>query len=148
MPAFLVLLALLLAPATARAQSWNAGDGDEVKDVPHPLGPGGPELYDYALADSLTIQLPDRRVRVYQVLVRPREFSAPRVVGSLFMDMDTAELVRFRFSFTPAAYRDNTLEDITVVLDNGLWFGRYWLPRRQEIEIRRRMSYLELPVRM
>ena len=123
------------------------GDGDEVRDVPHPLGPGGPGLYDYALIDSLSIELPDRVVRVYQVLVRPRDFAAARVVGTMFMDMDTAELVRFRFSFTPAAYLDNTLEDITVVLDNGLWYGRFWLPRRQEIEIRRRTSWLDLPAR-
>jgi hypothetical protein len=123
------------------------GEGDEVRDVPHPLGPRGPELYDYALTDSLSIELPDRAVRVYQVLVRPKEFGAPRVVGTMFVDVDAAELVRFRFSFTPAAYLDNTLEDITVVLDNGLWFGRYWLPRRQEIEIRRRTSWLDLPAR-
>src|SRR5882672_6035040 len=31
------------------------GDGDEVRDVPHPLGPAGPALYDYALGDTTTI---------------------------------------------------------------------------------------------
>ncbi len=123
------------------------GHGDEVRDVPHPLAPEGPELYDYALADSLSIGLPQREVRVYQVLVRPRDFGAPRVVGSLYFDMDTAELVFFRFSFTRNAYLDDTLEDITVVLENGLWDGRYWLPRRQEIEIRRRTKLLDLPAR-
>ena len=53
----------------------------------------------------------------------------------------------FRFNFTRASYLDDTVEDITVVLENGLWNQRFWLPRRQEIEIRRRTAWLDLPVR-
>jgi hypothetical protein len=123
------------------------GEGDEVRGVPHPLSPDGPALYDYALRDSLTIRLPERAVRVYEVAVRPRDFTEPRVVGTLFFDVDTAELIIFRFSFTRSAYLDNTLEDITVVLENGLWDERYWLPNRQEIEIRRRTKWLDMPAR-
>lgn len=96
------------------------GHGDEVRDVPHPLGPNGPQLYEYALVDSLTIRLPERQVRVYEVTVRPKAFSQPRVLGSLFLDATTAELVVFRFSFTRGAYLDDTLEDISIVLENGL----------------------------
>jgi hypothetical protein len=69
------------------------------------------------------------------------------VVGTLYVDAATAELVRFRFSFTRAAYRERELEDITVVLENALHEGRYWLPFRQEIEIRRRTTWLEFPAR-
>ncbi len=123
------------------------GEGDEVQDVPHPLAFEGPALYDFAVADSLTMELPDRRVRVVEVLVRPKEFDQPRVVGSLYFDVETAEVVIFRFSFTRSAYLDDTLEDITIVLENGLWHERYWLPRRQEIEIRRRAKVLDLPAR-
>ena len=61
-----------------------------------------------------------------------------RVVGTLYFDAQTAELVVFRFSFTRPSYLDDTLEDITIVLENALWNERYWLPRRQEVEIRRR----------
>ena len=123
------------------------GEGDEVRDVPHPLSAEGRALYDYALADSLTIELPQRAVHVYEVLVRPRDPAAPRVAGALYLDAGDAELVRFRFKFTRSAYLDPSLEDIAVVLDNGLWEGRHWLPRRQEIEIRRRTEWLDLPVR-
>jgi hypothetical protein len=123
------------------------GEGDEVRDVLHPLAPEGPELYDYALVDSLSILLPQRAVRVYEVLVRPKDFTVPRVIGSLFFDVETAEVVIFRFSFTRSAYLDDTLEDITIVLENGLWNERYWLPRRQEVEIRRRTKWLDLPAR-
>jgi hypothetical protein len=123
------------------------GEGDEVRDVAHPLSSGGRAVYDYALADSLTIELPQRAVRVYEVAVRPRVPSSPGVVGSLYLDAADAALVRFRFKFTRSAYRDPSLEDIAVVLDNGLWEGRHWLPRRQEIEIRRRTEWLDLPAR-
>jgi hypothetical protein len=123
------------------------GEGTEVRGVPHPLSPMGPALYDYALTDSLTLELPGRRVKVYEVTVRPRDFHAPRVAGRLYLDVDYGELVRFNFEFTPSAYLDRTLESITVVLDNALWEGRFWLPRIQEIEIRRRSDVLDLPAR-
>lgn len=123
------------------------GEGDEVRDVPHPLAPGAAQWYDYALTDSLTIEIPQRLVRVYEVQVRPKQSAAPRFVGTLYLDADQAQLVRMRFQFTRSAYLDKSLEDITIVLDNGLWDGRYWLPRRQEIEIRRQTTWLELPAR-
>jgi hypothetical protein len=123
------------------------GEGDEVRDVPHPLAPDGPDLYDYALVDSLRIELPGRTVRALELAFRPRDFGLPRIVGSLFLDADGGELVRMQFSFTRAAYLDESLEDIAVVLENGLWDGRYWLPRQQEIEIRRRSTFLDVPAR-
>jgi hypothetical protein len=123
------------------------GEGDEVRDVPHPLAPKAMAIYQYALRDSLTIQLPGRAIRVYEVLVRPRSFRAPRLVGSIFLDVDQGELVRMSFEFTRAAYLDPELEDITVSIENGLYEGRYWLPYRQEISIRRRGTWLDFPVR-
>jgi hypothetical protein len=123
------------------------GEGDEVRDVPHPLSPGGAALYDYALGDSLVIRTGADAIRVRRVEVRPRAFGDPRVVGTLYLDAATAALVRFRFSFTPAAYLDRQLEDISIVLENGRFEGRYWLPYRQEVEIRRRTTWLDFPAR-
>ncbi|MEJ2237569.1 MAG: BamA/TamA family outer membrane protein [Gemmatimonadales bacterium] len=123
------------------------GHDQEVHDVPHPLSRAGVTLYDYALVDSQTVQLPQRTVRVYLVRARPKDMDAARVVGTLYIDVETGELVRFRFNFTRGAYVDDTLEDITILLENSLWDGRYWLPIRQEIEIRRRTSWLDLPAR-
>jgi hypothetical protein len=51
------------------------------------------------------------------------------------------------FSFTRAALMDKELEDVSVVLENALIEGRFWLPRRQEIEIRRTGSWLDYPAR-
>ena len=123
------------------------GEGDEVRDAVHPLSPAGPAFYDYALTDSLAIHTAQGEVTVHQIQVRPRSFAQPLVVGILYIDVATAELVRFRFSFTPASYLDRQLEDITVVLENALYQNRYWLPRRQEIEIRRRVTWLDFPAR-
>jgi hypothetical protein len=123
------------------------GGGDEVRDVLHPLSPGAARFYDYALTDSLTIALPQRTVRVYEVLVRPKRPEEPGLAGELYLDADQAQLVRMRFQFTKSAYRDPSLEDITVLLDNGLWQGRWWLPRHQELEIRRRTTWLDVPAR-
>ena len=123
------------------------GEGDEVRDVPHPLGPSGPEVYDVALSDTTTIQLPQRAVRVAALRVRPKNFDVAAIIGTLYVDLETADLVRMAFNFTPRAYLDPQLEDVSVVLDNALWEGRYWLPYRQEVEIRRRATWLDIPAR-
>ena len=123
------------------------GEGDEVRDAVHPLSPAGLSLYDFAIQDSLSVQSGARRVTVRAVAVRPKSFARPLVVGTLYLDAATAELVRFRFSFTPAAYIDRDLEDISITLENALFEQRYWLPFRQEVEIRRRVSWLDLPAR-
>src|SRR5688572_31438623 len=57
------------------------GDGDEVKDVPHPLSPIGLGLYDFAITDSLRIRSPGREIGVYEVKVRPLDDREPRVIG-------------------------------------------------------------------
>jgi hypothetical protein len=123
------------------------GEGDEVRDAIHPLSRAGPAAYRYALGDSLTIRTGGGEVTVREVQVRPRSFALPLVVGTLYLDTRTAELVRFRFSFTPAAYLDRQLEDITIALENARFEDRWWLPYRQEIEIRRRASYFDFPAR-
>ena len=123
------------------------GEGDEVRDVAHPLSPQGAAFYDYALTDSSAIRSATGAVTVYQIQVRPRSYAQALVVGTLYLDVATAELVRFRFSFTPPSYLDRQLEDINVVLENALFEGRFWLPYRQEVEIRRRATWLDFPAR-
>ena len=123
------------------------GEGDEVRDVPHPFSPGGLEAYDFAITDSVVVEGVEGSVSLLALAVRPKDFRRPLVVGTLYLDAASAQLVRFRFSFTPAAYLDRQLEDITITLQSSLWEGRYWLPYRQEVEIRRRFSWLEFPAR-
>jgi len=123
------------------------GEGDEVRDVVHPLSADGPTNYDYRLADSVRVAGRDGVLRLQELEVRPRDGSLPLVVGTLSLDAASGRLVRFRFSFTPAAYLDHSLEDISIVLENARLDERWWLPWRQEIEIRRRVTWLDFPLR-
>lgn len=123
------------------------GDGDEVRDVPHPLSAAGREAYDYAVADSLSIRTVDRRWDVMMVQVRPKDDRLPRAVGAVYLDRATGSVVRMTFSFTRAALKDPQLEDVSIILESGLVDGRFWLPRRQEIEIRRTATWMDFPMR-
>jgi hypothetical protein len=123
------------------------GDGDEVEDVPHPLSRAGLAVYDYAIRDSLEIRLGPRVLELYEVRVRPKDDRAPRAIGSVYIDRESADVVRMTLSFTRSALKDKALEDVSIVLENGLIDGRFWLPRHQEIEIRRTGTWLDYPVR-
>ena len=122
------------------------GDGDEVADVPHPLSVIGRQLYDYHISDSLRIQLPGRVIQVYEVKVRPKNDRDARVVGALYVEQGSAQVVRMAFSFTHAAFLDKQLQELSIVLENGLVGARFWLPRRQEIEIKREGTFMDWPV--
>lgn len=121
------------------------GDGDEVHDVPHPASPGADSIYDFRVADSLAIRLPGRPepVLAYQIDVRPKRSDRSALVGAVFVDRGTADIVRMTFTFTPASYVDRRLDYINISLDNSLWDGRYWLPYEQAVEIRRQLPELD-----
>lgn len=123
------------------------GDGDEVEDVPHPLSASGLRDYDFAIGDSLQIRLGSRTLDVIQLRFRPKDQNAARAIGSVYVDRESGAVVRMAIGFTRAALRDKDLEDLSVVLESGLIDGRYWLPRRQEVEIRRTGTWLDYPAR-
>src|SRR6185437_10183551 len=114
---------------------------------PHPLSGMGRTTYDYAITDSLTIKTNDRTFDVMMVSVRPKDVTQPGAVGAVYLDRANGSVVRMTFSFTRAALKDEQLEDVSVILENGLVDGRFWLPRRQEIEIRRSGSWMQFPAR-
>jgi len=123
------------------------GDGDEVRDVLHPLAPGADSLYETAIGDSLAVLGPDGPLRLRQLRVRPRGAGRSGVIGVLYLDIASGALVRFDFAFTPSAYRDATVEDITVQLEQSRAEAGVWLPFRQSLEIRRRARNVDLAVR-
>ncbi|GLC28009.1 hypothetical protein rosag_45220 [Roseisolibacter agri] len=123
------------------------GEGRDVADVPHPLSPSGEALYDFAIRDSLGIRLGDRTVNVLEVQVRPKDPTQARFVGTLFVDRADAQVVRMAFTFTNASYLDKRNEDVSIVLENALVQGRFWLPRRQEVEVRRVGTWMDFPAR-
>src|SRR3989440_8640219 len=62
------------------------GEGDEVRDVPHPLSAGGLGLYDFALGRTTILMRPVPQVRAEALRVRPKSFDLPRIVGTLYLD--------------------------------------------------------------
>jgi hypothetical protein len=123
------------------------GEGRDVADVPHPLSAAGLQLYDFAIVDSSAIRVAGRTDRIIEIRVRPKDPRQPRLVGSLYVDRDAGRLVRLAFTFTRPAYLDPRNEDVSIVLENALVEGKYWLPRRQEVEVRRAGTFLEFPAR-
>lgn len=123
------------------------GDARDVRDLPHPLSREGRALHEFALSDSLAIAMPGQKVEVYVVDVRPRDPSAAGVVGSIILERETGAVVRMALTFTPAAVLDKRIERLTLVLENALVEGRYWLPLRQEMEVVRGGTWLDFPVK-
>jgi hypothetical protein len=121
------------------------GDGDEVAQVVHPVGPRAEDFYDFLLSDSLSLTYAagQEEVRVYEIRVRPKDLNQPGFVGTVFLDRDRAAIVRMNFSFTPASYVDPYLDYIRVSLNHSLWDGSWWLPYKQEVEIRREMPVFD-----
>lgn len=129
------------------------GSGLDVAGVPHPLAPlpdGDParEPYDFRVADSLRLSLPGESepLRLTALEVRPRNPDRPGIMGRILLDRASGSIVRMGFSFTPASYVDPRTDRIEVEVDYGLWEGRYWLPNRQLIEVRRELPELDLGV--
>ncbi len=123
------------------------GDGQDVRDVPHPLAASARALYEYKLASPLRIRIPGREIVVDEVQFRPRNGNLPAAIGSVFLDRETAAVVRLSMTFTRAAIIDKRIETLVVVLENGLVRERYWLPRRQEVEVSRGSTWLDIPAR-
>ena len=118
--------------------------------IVHPLSADADSVYDFSAGDSLDIRLPDQHViHVREIRVRPRRPSSRLIVGSLWIDGETGSLVRT--AYRPSAPIDlwpimegnfsgddrkmaqkfgpytGTIREIIV--DNGLYEGRFWLPR-------------------
>jgi hypothetical protein len=123
------------------------GDGRDVGDVPHPLSAAGLGEYEFAMGDSSSVDIGERVIDVYVMAVRPRNDALPRVIGKVFIEKQSAAVVKMEFTFTRAAFLDKRNEVLTVMLENALIDGRYWLPRHQELSLTRVDAILDFPAR-
>ena len=128
-----------------------ANDLPKFKDwIEHPLAAGADSVYRFSLGDSLNIKLPDNRViHLREIRVQARRPSSRLIVGSLWVDIATGNLVR-------AAYRPSVPIDLwpflereihskdsltikrfgpytgtirEIIVDHGLYEGKFWLPK-------------------
>ena len=123
------------------------GEGDEVRDAAHPLSPAGLQAYDFALSDSLPSAPPKARSRStgfrYAPIVCPaagdrHALSGRRERGAGPLPL---QLYSGRRTWT-ASWKTSAWSWRMGSTKTG-----YWLPYRQEIEIRRRATWLDFPAR-
>lgn len=128
------------------------GSDAPSRAAPHPLARGAERLYRYAAGESVTLTVGGgRRVTIRAVRVTPRDAAAAAVVGTLWLDVTTGDVVRFTFRFVGTelwnqpdgptradsndARRANQIVSRILQLDADLEYGlqddTYWLPYRQ-----------------
>lgn len=153
------------------------GDSIRLLGVPetaalHPLAPGAESFYDYAIVDSVSMFLPGRTVRAIAIRVRPRRLGPSVVAGDLWVDAETADVVRLLVTFLgeylwEAPDPDDTAADsakarrdskraqqfltVQADLEYSLHDNRYWMPYRQVLTITAEIALLvrlALPARV
>jgi hypothetical protein len=139
----------------------------------HPLAEGSEAYYTYATGDSLSIRLPDGRiVRLGSLVVRPREQKWNVIVGTLWFDVESAQLVRAAYRFAapmeidafvleqdPTAFDDVPAwlkplmfpmrgEVSAITVEYGMYGGRFWLPRMRSAEGSGQASFARVPFKI
>lgn len=148
----------------------------DEREIVHPLAEGAEAYYTYATGDSMSFRLPDGKVvRLRELKVRPRRPKWNVVVGSLWFDVATGQLVRaaFRMSIPMdiwAVVADESKADgdssddvpgwvkvmmspmraqvTAVAIEYGLYNGRFWLPRLQSAQGDAQVSFMRVPFSM
>jgi hypothetical protein len=142
----------------------------DERDIVNPLALGSEAYYTFAVGDSVSFRLPDGKViQLRELDVRPRQPRWNLVVGSLWFDVATGQLVR-------AAYRlaipidiwaqvkeeePDVDEDIpiwvkplispmraqvkAIAIEYGLYQGRFWLPRLRSADGDAQVSFMRVP---
>lgn len=119
----------------------------------HPFAEGAERFYEYELGDTVTLLVPGRRVELIEVRVTPTRGDAALVVGSLWVDTATGDIgaMQIRFVGRPLWADDDEPDDqkwanrilsVSATVQQGLWETRYWLPRRQELELMIRVPFI------
>ncbi|MGQ0712090.1 MAG: hypothetical protein ACT4PJ_00005 [Gemmatimonadaceae bacterium] len=137
----------------------------------HPLTEGAEAYYRYKSGDTISYSLPGgRTIRIAEVTVRAREPAFDLILGSLWFDLKSAQVVRAayrpaapfdikkfveeeegeeEFDDVPRAIRPlifpmvATIEAFTV--EYGLHQGRWWLPRLQSVNGRVQVGVMRSP---
>jgi hypothetical protein len=131
------------------------------RELVNPLARGAEAYYTFRTGDSMSFRLPDgHAIELRELEVRPRVAKSNVVVGSFWFDVATGQLVRAAYRLAIPAqmvvgvYNEEgdsvkrpfldkllttmvqpmTAELSAIVVEYGLYGGRFWLPRSQSIE--------------
>jgi hypothetical protein len=147
-------------------------DIDE-SDMIHPLARGAEAYYTYATGDSVSFELPGgKRIRLRELVVRPRAPHWNVALGSLWFDIADAQLVRGVYRMAEPidiwAVADEEAEDKddkppgwvkgmlspmkaqvnAVTIEYGLHEGRFWMPRVQTLEGSAQAGFMRVPFKI
>ncbi len=152
------------------------GDSIRLMGIPeaaalHPLAPGAERYYRYAVVDSVLVALPGRTIRAVGIRVTPRELAPAMVAGDVWVDAETADVVRLMVRFLGEYLWDPPDEDATpedsararrdtrwaqrfltvdADLEYSLVENRFWMPYRQMLAVTAEIDLLirgAIPVR-
>lgn len=144
------------------------GDSIRLLGVPetaalHPLAPGADAFYHYAIVDSMIVSLPRHTIRAIAIRVRPRRLGPSLVAGDMWVDAETADVVRLMVTFlgdylwsapddsASAADSADARKDsrraqriltVQADLEYSLHEDRYWMPYRQVLAITAELDFL------
>ena len=147
----------------------------DEREIVHPLAEGAEAYYTYATGDSMSLRLPDgAAIHLRELKVRPRQPRWNVVVGSLWFDVATGQLVRAAFrlavpmdiwavadeeanqagdsagtepvpAWVKGMLSPMKAEVTAVAIEYGLYNGRFWLPRLQSAEGDAQVSFMRVP---
>src|SRR4051812_34666470 len=136
-------------------------------DIVNPLAVGAEAHYTYRTGDSLSFHLPNgATIQLRELEVRPRRPDWFTVIGSLWFDVSTGQLVRAAFRMAEPARvtasdsggKENLLVQALlrpaegridgVAIEYGLHEGRFWLPRSEVIEGGFRLGPMRTPMKI
>jgi hypothetical protein len=146
----------------------------DEQSIVNPLARGAEAYYTYRTGDSVSFRLPDgRTVQLRELKVRPRAAKMNYVVGSLWFDTESGQLVRAAYRFAAPSQMaigvsagdstrkapkvisfimtgllsPNTAQISAVAVEYGLYEGRFWLPRLQSMEGSAEAMFARIPVK-
>jgi len=144
------------------------GDSIRLLGVPetaalHPLAPGADAFYHYAIADSMIVSLPGHTIRAIAIRVQPRRLGPSLVAGDMWVDAETADVVRMMVTFVGEylwsapddsanaadsaharkdSRRAQQILTVQADLEYSLHEDRYWMPYRQVLAITAELDFL------
>ncbi len=161
-----------------RRESLWIGSGLAKADVSeseiiHPLANGAEAYYVYATGDSVSFQLSGgTRIKLRELVIRPREPKWNVALGSLWFDMASSRLVRAVFRLAEPldiwAKADEEADDDddkppkwvkalmspmtgkvnAITIEYGLHEGQFWMPRLQGLEGEAQAGFMHVPFKL
>ncbi|HYC50182.1 MAG TPA: hypothetical protein VEB19_03640 [Gemmatimonadaceae bacterium] len=142
----------------------------DESELVNPIAEGAEAYYTYSVGDSVSLRLPDGTViQLRELDVRPREPKWNVVVGSLWFDVSSGQLVRAAYRLAvpidiwaqiraddPGAGEDIPVfvkpmispmraQVKAIAVEYGLYQGRFWLPRSRSAEGDAQVSFARFP---